>query len=369
VKILVVDDDPIAAEIASETLRLGGFDVAMVLDGEEGWRRVAAGQVEIVITDWMMPGLDGLELCRRTRALASDPYIYVILVTARDDASDVVEGLAAGADEFVRKPFSPMELVARVSAIRRVKELHDRIAEQNRQLKQAQELRRDWTNMIVHDLRSPLAVIQGSAEMLRMKAQPQQVRSVDRIWREAARVQTMLEQMLVMAKSDAERLRLALEECALKPVIADVVDSAAIGATGKSVQILVDATSEDVRAEVDLALWRRMVENLVGNAVKFTPAGGTVSVTVGRDGDEVRLAVADDGPGVPPADRERIFGQFEISTTEGAVLQHGLGLAFCKLVAEAHGGRVTYRPVVPRGSCFEVRHPGCRPDLAQGVSA
>ena len=115
-KILVIDDE-IAAELASEALRLAGFDVITVHDGDDGWRRLQARQAEIVITDWMMPGLDGIELCRRIRSLEPEPYVYVILVTARDQVSDVIQGLDAGADDFVRKPFSPMELVARLKRL------------------------------------------------------------------------------------------------------------------------------------------------------------------------------------------------------------------------------------------------------------
>lgn len=357
-KILVVDDDTIAAEIAAEALRLAGFEVSIANDGEEAWTRVSRRTADVVITDWMMPGLDGPALCRRIRDLDPDPYVYVLLVTARDEVSDVVEGLAAGADDFVRKPFRPTELVARITAVRRMKVLHDRIAEQNRQLKRAEELRRDWIHMIVHDLRNPLAVIQGSAELLRLRAQVGQEKALARIERESRRVHGMLEQMLVMAKSEAGRLKLQPEERSLGALLAEIVEGARVLAGEKAIRVELDpACDPGVAAAVDAPLWRRMVENLVGNAVKYTQRGGHVRVCVRADGDDVVVAVTDDGPGVPEADRERIFRPFEMSAAGSNLMSHGLGLAFCRLVAEAHQGRIRCVAVEPRGARFEVRHP------------
>ena len=276
-KILVVDDDHLAAEIAAEALRIAGFEVSVAHNGEEAWTRISKRQAEIIITDWMMPGLDGPSLCRRIRELEPEPYLYVLLVTARDEVADVVEGLAAGADDFLRKPFSPMELVARISAIQRMKELHDRISDQNRRLKRDEELRRDWINMIVHDLRSPLAVIQGSAELLQLKAQPPQERALTRIGREAQRVHGMLEQMLVMAKSEAGRLQLLREEQDVRALTAEIAEGAAVAARDKSIRVALASDADAVPAAVDAPLWRRMVENLVGNAVKFTPQDSSSS--------------------------------------------------------------------------------------------
>ena len=118
--VLVAEDDPVAGLLLQSSLRKAGHEVIAVGDGEEAWQRLEQGGVELAVLDWMMPGTDGVELCRRLRRERPDPYVYVILVTARSDADDVVAGLEAGADDYVAKPVHPAELGARVRAGQRI---------------------------------------------------------------------------------------------------------------------------------------------------------------------------------------------------------------------------------------------------------
>ena len=115
-RILVVDDDPNVAEVVGRYLEREGFVVTTVGDGRQGLDLALADPPDLVVLDLMLPGLDGLEVCRRLRALAPVP---VIMLTARGDESDRVIGLELGADDYVAKPFSPRELVARVRAVLR----------------------------------------------------------------------------------------------------------------------------------------------------------------------------------------------------------------------------------------------------------
>lgn len=119
-RILVVEDDDTIARAVAERLRSAGFDVDVAADGPSGVEAAAQLQPDLVVLDLMLPGLDGLEVCRRVQR---DTRVPVLMLTARDDESDVLVGLAMGADDYLTKPFSPRELVARVRAIlRRVEE-------------------------------------------------------------------------------------------------------------------------------------------------------------------------------------------------------------------------------------------------------
>jgi sigma-B regulation protein RsbU (phosphoserine phosphatase) len=133
-KILVVDDDPMARAIPSLLLRSFGHEVLEAADGELAWRLVEEKQVNFVVSDWIMPKLAGVDLCRRIRAKNVDPYVYVILCTSKDAKADLVEGMDAGADDFVVKPISAEELRVKVRAGERILSLQQGLAEKNQQL-------------------------------------------------------------------------------------------------------------------------------------------------------------------------------------------------------------------------------------------
>src|SRR5438477_3206482 len=133
-KILVVDDDPIARAIPSMLLRSFGHEVVEAADGEQAWRLVEEEEITFVVSDWMMPKVAGVELCRRIRARTVGRYVYVILCTSKDAKSDLVEGMDAGADDFVVKPISADELRVKVRAGERILTLQEGLADKNREL-------------------------------------------------------------------------------------------------------------------------------------------------------------------------------------------------------------------------------------------
>ena len=134
VKILLVDDDPVARTIHAMLLQMQGHEVVEAADGELAWRLVEQGNISFVVSDWMMPNLAGVDLCRRIRSSDLDGYIYVILCTAKGTQSDLVEGMDAGADDFLVKPISPEELRVKVRAGERLLRLQQGLAEKNREL-------------------------------------------------------------------------------------------------------------------------------------------------------------------------------------------------------------------------------------------
>jgi sigma-B regulation protein RsbU (phosphoserine phosphatase) len=130
-RILIADDDPVSLRLLARTLENWGHETVLARDGEEAWRLFQGGTIHVVISDWVMPGMDGLELVRRIRGLSGPAYVYVILLTAKAQPSDLVEGMNAGADDFITKPFDQAELRVRLGAGERVVRLESTLAEQN----------------------------------------------------------------------------------------------------------------------------------------------------------------------------------------------------------------------------------------------
>jgi two-component system, cell cycle response regulator len=127
-KILAAEDNPVFQAMLGSLLRKWGYDVVIARDGAEAWSLLQGEDApRMAILDWMMPGVDGVELCRRVRAEAREPYIYLLLLTARTQSGDLVEGMEAGADDYLTKPFNAHELRVRLRAGRRIIELQEEL--------------------------------------------------------------------------------------------------------------------------------------------------------------------------------------------------------------------------------------------------
>src|SRR5271156_973086 len=133
-KILIAEDQPTAALFLRRTIEKMGHEATVAPDGEAAWRMIREGDVPLLISDWMMPYLDGPELCRRLRAATDDRYIYIILLTSLDRREDRLNGLRAGADDFLTKPPDPDELAVRLEIAERIIAMHDQLARQNARL-------------------------------------------------------------------------------------------------------------------------------------------------------------------------------------------------------------------------------------------
>ena len=153
-RILVVDDDPNVLRIISAMLRRWGYEVIVAHDGLEAWSILQQGQVRLVISDWMMPGLSGPELCRRVRAAELLNYVYLILLTGRNDRTSLVQGMDAGADDFMVKPVYREELRVRVRAGERILRLEEELEERNHRLNQVNRTLSEAYSTIRHDLES-----------------------------------------------------------------------------------------------------------------------------------------------------------------------------------------------------------------------
>jgi len=128
VRILIAEDDPVSRRLLEAKLVKWGYEVVVTRDGNEAWQVLQAEDApRIAILDWMMPGMDGVEISRKIRKAASEPYTYLILLTAMHDEEDLVTGMEAGADDYITKPFKPSELRVRLRAGRRTIELQDEL--------------------------------------------------------------------------------------------------------------------------------------------------------------------------------------------------------------------------------------------------
>jgi two-component system, NtrC family, sensor kinase len=136
-KVLIADDDPVSRRLLQSYLQKWGYEVATAVNGADAWRLFEREEYPVVITDWVMPEVNGTELIRRIRASQRPHYVYAILLTSRAQKEDLVEGMEAGADDFVNKPFLAEELRVRLRAGERIVNLERALADQNQALREA----------------------------------------------------------------------------------------------------------------------------------------------------------------------------------------------------------------------------------------
>jgi signal transduction histidine kinase len=260
-------------------------------------------------------------------------------------------------------------LVARRTA--ELSSARDAVAASLDRLKELERLRDDLVHMVVHDMRSPLMALMMRLHLVRRHAPQDLQRGIEDALRSADGVNRMANTLL-----DVSRL-----ETGKMPLQREMADIAALAADARHVLSSMDATRVieleapgPVRVTCDPGLVRRVLENLVGNGIKHTPRGGRLRIAVKELPDRVRVTVQDEGPGVPPEARERIFEKFGTVTARRSQGYHsaGLGLAFCKLAVEAHGGTIGVEPALPHGSVFwlelptSTAAPAPRPEAPEG---
>ena len=351
--VLIVDDTPSMRDALEALLFREGYHLAFAASGQEALDRLQELSPDVILLDVMMPGMDGLQVCERLKADERWRHIPTILVTTLDSQEDLVRGLDAGADEFLTKPVTGLELRARVRTMLRIKQQFD-------ELQAALRLREDLANMIVHDLRSPVSVIMMAIFHLgRAVSTPEALKYVDYVESQARRMDSFLTDMLATAKMAEGKLILSRSMVDVNQLVQEVAKIHGYLAESKGRKlVVVDVPKETRQVSLDANLFYRTLDNLISNALKLSPPEGTVTLRAEYPASPmplVRIQVVDEGPGIPEEDRDRIFDRFEVaSLMQQGIPQLGLGLVFCKMVVDAHGGRIFVESNEPHGSIFTV---------------
>ena len=361
-RVLVVDDSPQNRLVATGHLETAGYEVIAVGSGEDALATLEKQRVDLVVLDVLMPGLGGFETCRRIRSTPATADIPVLFLTALGDREATAPAIEAGGDDLLPKPFHRAELLLRARALIRqrqtmaeLKQALRALAEQNELLRRIEHDKRRLNEVIVHELRNPISAVLANAEVLQLIAKEGQAEPIEDIITAAGQLARVANDLLDRSRIDDSELAPKLESFSL-PELASEVAATMRGMTRwMAIQIEIDVRAHRVVADRELT--RRLLQNLVHNAVKHAPEGTAVRIEASVDADGLVLRVIDSGPGVPADDAEAIFERGVAADEAAAMDPHGLGLGFCRLAAEAHGGRIWVEPHDGHGASFCVRIP------------
>lgn len=363
--LLVVDDDEGNRDVLSQRLKKQGYTVANARDGRQALEMLESSAFDLVLLDIMMPEMDGYEVLRRLKANDRLHNVPVIMISALSEMESVVRCIEMGAEDYLTKPFNATLLRARLGACLekkrsrdRERDLYGQLQESHKRLQELEGLRDDLTNMIVHDLRTPLTSIIAAIQTLDVvgvvNAEQREVMEIAGSGSHA--LLTMINSLLDVEKFESGAMELDYALLSLPQVIASAVGQVAPLAHAKGIALVQNVSSDLPWLNCDENKLQRVLVNLLGNALKFTPAGGSITLEVVKREEEkdIEFSIRDTGEGIPSEAFERIFQKFgQVDSRKGGrAMSTGLGLTFCKCAVEAHGGQISVESTLGHGSTF-----------------
>jgi signal transduction histidine kinase len=350
--LLVVDDSPANLQLLGGMLRRHSFKVRLVPSGELALQTARHELPDLILLDINMPGMNGYEVCTRLKADEQFKAIPVIFISALDDTLDKVKAFSVGGVDYVTKPFQFDEVLARVRTHLALRYQEQQLEQACTRLQELERLRDSLVHMIVHDMRSPLMVVRMSLDLIKSTA-PSEVKDLEQLIKSAEDATASLTEMTALlldtSRMEAGQMPINKQRQDLTKTLRATMDSLALMADQRQVRL---QAPEALMAQYDQDLVGRVVANLLTNAFKFTTATGGVTLSVGHQDGEIRVSIADTGQGIAPEYHQKIFEKFSQTEICNKRIGVGLGLAFCKLAVEAHGGKIGVESQLGQGSTF-----------------
>ncbi len=349
-KVLIADDSSDLRLLVKAIVEDSGLNVIEAVDGPSCLRLIHTDDPELILLDYMMPGLDGLQVLQQLRQWRSE--IPVIMLTVNEDRDTIIACFQAGASDYLVKPFNGEDLLKAIHKALFLKEI---------QTEQAHRSADHFTGVFSHELNTALQGVQSYWEFAREDLSDGDVERATTTLEEMGH---SLERLRALINTSIDSTRIGEHGVSLKPVQLDLkaeVEEAISGlyssAEEKVIALQLEGRSGVVLRADKVRLWQ-LVSNLMTNAIKFTPKGGTIRIHVEGDEQNALFSVSDTGVGIPEDELIMIFGKFnQSSRTGGKFAGTGLGLAICRAIVRAHGGRLWAENNATEGATFFVQLP------------
>ena len=380
--VLYIEDDPGSQRLVQRTLQHAGYHVVVASRGIEGIDLAFQEHPDLILMDINLPDLSGREVTTHLRAAPEFRDVPIVALTAQSQAGDREKALVAGATGYLTKPIDidrlseqiagflggkrerlAADVAQQVSAqysqelVRRLERKIRELEKINAELRRIDKIKDDFIQLTAHELRTPLTVIHGYSQLLRsspalegMTAQYPEIASlVEGLTDSIDRMGTVINEIITISRFASGRVDLSLGPVALEEVIEEAVTGYAQACQERQITVICPPDGWHLRLNADGDMLRLAVENLLGNAIKYTPDGGTITLNVEIQESCVQISITDTGIGIDPEDQQRIFESFytvgdtQLHSTSKTAFRGGglgLGLAICKAIIEQHGGNI-----------------------------
>lgn len=351
-RLLVVDDAPEQLKMLVRVLRDSGYDVQTAEDGAAALAAADQDPPDLVLLDVDMPGIDGFETCRRLKAQERFAATPVIFLSGFGDVDQRLSAFAAGGVDFVSKPFDTAEVRARISTHLELERLRRNVERQGQELaanleklRELERFRHDLVHMVAHDMRSPLMAVTGYLELLDIEAEKLAEDHRDFVTQALDGARTLvrlIDSMLDTDRLESGKMPLQLADRDLRAIV-DLGVASLGPASAKRLPIEV-TTPGRIVVHADGEVLRRVIANLAANALRSSQGDAKVRLVASSNGLRARLEVQDNGPAIPESFRPRVFEKYATRAGDRGRDRRavGLGLTFCRLAIEAHGGAIGF---------------------------
>jgi signal transduction histidine kinase/predicted metal-dependent phosphoesterase TrpH len=363
--ILIVDDEKDLVEMLAYNLEKRGYRVIKAYDGFEAWQKIESERPDLLILDLMMPNLDGWELCRMIRRSQNKATqeMGILMLTAKAMPEDKVYGLEIGADDYLSKPFSLNELILRVAKMVQKKKTVSQLREEIGSLGSLMEKKESNLRKLAHDLKSPLISMGFSARrMLRRSQNEEMTGALKTIYDSSLHLTRWVDETLSSQDLSYSGWQEQTKEVDIKSLVQQAIDLLKESCSEKGIEIQFKASPSIPTISCHEPLMYRALVNLLSNALKYTPRGGEIEVSIhayfNKKGTGVlEISFEDTGIGICQEDKEKIFQRHyrgkNVSSEEGK----GLGLSFVKEVIDLHRGKILVQSEPNVGSIFSILLP------------
>jgi len=359
--IFIVDDSPTIRKIIDKAITVElKVNTYCFEDGEQAIKGLEKIIPDIIISDLMMPNIDGVELCKYIKNSEKYSNIYFIVVSTKSELEDKVGVFNIGADEYITKPFEMHELLARLKAGLRIKELVDSLKNKNEELQKLTEFKNELLGVAAHDLRNPISVIRMITETIKTfrknggVSEEEIENFLELIYNECNHMLDLINDILDISKIEAGKIEIKKSENELNPFIEQILKKFEILAKNKELTLIKELDEKINKVNFDSARLDQVISNLISNALKFTPKGGKIFVRTKLVNNNVYVEVEDTGLGIPENELKNLFQPFKQTSTKSLTGEKGtgLGLAIVKKIVNLHNGEIFVQSKVNKGTKF-----------------
>lgn len=358
--VLIVDDNPKNVQIIALTLRELKFKIVIATDGNGAVALTERVRPDLVLLDVMMPGMDGFEACEIIKSKKENENIPIIFLTALTEKANLVKGFALGAVDYITKPFNKEELVSRINTHLELKFTRDKLEKTMDHMSALNELKDKMFSVIGHDLRSPLGSIKMTLEFMALASSgdSDQKESFDELLKTTDEVYNLLENLLGWAKSQSGNINMVAEKVELSQLVSECYLLQKTNFSLKNIQFNTNV-EEGATVHADMNMIKTVLRNLLSNALKFTPDGGSIEVLSQVNDDNITISVKDSGVGIPEENLDKLFNEKQHVSTYGTRKEagSGLGLLLCKNFVELNKGEIWVESTQNKGSKFSFKLP------------
>lgn len=362
--ILVVDDDESMLYTWKRILAKEGIQMSGALSAEEALKLWEKEPFGVIFTDFGLPGEDGASLLKKIKE--KNPNACVNVITGMATIEGAVDCMRIGACDYIAKPANAAELAAKARRClehQRQNAEMGRLREEVEMFKELSRMKSEFVSTVSHELRTPLFCLQGAFDLLMAKTTPILPAGsedlVEVIRSNMDRASNLVANIFNFSRLERGALKGNFEQADIGRLAERVFKDMEPLCIKRDIRFTFNAPGVPMMAEADTEYLGQLLINLVGNAVKFTPAGGRIEMRLGEETKTLWVEVADSGIGIAPENQARIFDQFyqvDSSLTREAP-GAGIGLALVKAIAELHGGGISVESALGKGSCFRVTLP------------